>query len=364
MNEEVTKVSLPEDAGPHADANVEWWYFYTFLHSDRRNRYALMGSFFRVGELEPSWTKGHYLIYTLIDLETNKATHGSWMDKGLKRNMLAFYLPVYMMLNPKETDMWRLYGTMLKGDLPKPHSFMKKSTVYSDPVKLEYEKHNLVFLGEEQDNFELVLQDKAMNIELQFVPTKPITLVGGDGKPDDLYYYSFTRNRVQGKVNMGKGTEFVRGEGWFDHQWGKDYSLAKGRGWNWFGIQLDDGRELLLNEFRSQDGKTSAPMANLIRFDGKTVLSNNVEFEPRKYWKSIRTGAKYPVEWLIRLPDFSMKLYVQAIFPKQEMEILGPIRAIWEGACTVQGRETLRNGTKVALSGKGFSELVGYAKAR
>jgi len=42
------------------------------------------------------------------------------------------------------------------------------------------------------------------------------------------------------------------------------------------------------------------------------------------------------------------------------MAIIGPIQAIWEGATVVVGQETLPNGKRKKLEGKGFIELVGY----
>ena len=65
---------------------------------------------------------------------------------------------------------------------------------------------------------------------------------------------------------------------------------------------------------------------------------------------------------LIKIPDFSMELNVKAIFPKQEMDIIGPLQAIWEGACIVSGQETLLNEDRKLIQGKGFMELVGYTK--
>ena len=80
-------------------------------------------------------------------------------------------------------------------------------------------------------------------------------------------------------------------------------------------------------------------------------------------WKSLRTNARYPVEWEITIPEFNIQLHVAADFPNQEMLIIGPIQAIWEGICTVHGVEVRPDGKKQALAGKGFMELVGYAKS-
>jgi Predicted secreted hydrolase len=87
---------------------------------------------------------------------------------------------------------------------------------------------NYRFFGEKEDCFNVQLVDKKLEIDLQFAPLKSIALIGEDGKPDELYYYSFTKNEVQGQIRTEQGTQKVTGQGWFDHQWGWDYALLKG----------------------------------------------------------------------------------------------------------------------------------------
>lgn len=360
INKYVSKVSLPEDTGTHLIANIEWWYCFSYLTGDKGGRYAAMASFFRVGETELH--KGHYLIFSLIDLGKEEQYNYSLIDSKLQLNLLGMYLPFYLLLHPADTSMWKLYKSLLVGKIPSPHSKMKKAVIEHYPTKLLYGDNQLVFSGENEDRFTVHLEDEKMEIDLQFSPVKPVSLIGGNGKPDDLYYYSFTKNNVQGRIQTENGIENVTGQGWFDHQWGHDYGLIQGDGWNWFGLQLNDGRELLLNEMHSNKGeKKLSQMANLIERDGTLRFTNDVSFQALKYWNSPQTNAKYPLEWKITIPEFSIEINVDAAFPKQEMPILGPLHAIWEGACNVYGQETLSNGKKKTLKGKGFMELVGYA---
>lgn len=231
----------------------------------------------------------------------------------------------------------------MKNKIPIPHTKIKKATFKKNPTQLSYGDNSLTFFGEKQDSFNVRLSEKNLEIDLQFTPTKPIALIGGDGKPNGLYYYSFTKNKVQGQIQTKKGLENVTGHGWFDHQWGRDYGILKGSGWNWFGLQLDDGRELLLNEDMRPSKETHSPMANLIEEDGSVRFTKNVSFQALKYWKSLKTNARYPIEWKIKIPEFSMDLHVIAAFSAQEMAIIGPMQAIWEGATVVVGQETLPN---------------------
>lgn len=356
----LNEVSLPEDTGPHIISNIEWWYHFSYLTGDQGGRYATMASFFRVGETELK--KGHYLIYSLIDLTQEEQFNYSLIDSNLKLNLMAMYLPFYLLLHPADTRIWKLYKSLLIGKIPSPHSKMKKVTVEYNPTQLVFGDNKLIFSGENEERFTVQLVDEKLAIDLQFVPVKPVSLIGENGKPDDLYYYSFTKNNVQGRIQTENGIENVRGQGWFDHQWGHDYGLILGEGWNWFGLQLNDGRELLLNEMHSSKGENKySQMANLIERDGTLHFTKNVSFLPLKNWSSSKSNAEYPLEWKIIIPDFSIDLNVTATFPKQEMPIIGPLQAIWEGTCNVYGQEILSNGKRKSLNGKGFMELVGYA---
>ncbi|NKE06918.1 lipocalin family protein [Mesobacillus selenatarsenatis] len=355
MNEgRLDRITLPKDTGPHGDANIEWWYFFAFLNGDKGGRYAVMASFFRVGELEIG--KGHYIIHTLIDLNRKKRYNFSSFDTRVKLAMLAIYLPFYLLRHPTDRRIWRLYKQLLKDEIPAPHKMLETARINQNPLELTYGSHRLNFIGEEAVGFEVLLKETNSEVELEFTPMKPAALIGGDGKPNDLYYYSTTRNSVSGMIKTDSKTESVSGTGWFDHQWGRDYSLVKGSGWDWFGLQLSDGRELLLNQMSS--GK---PMANLIEEDGRIHFTRNITFQKVKYWKSLKTNARYPVEWEIRIPELGIELHVEAEFQNQEMLIIGPIQAIWEGVCKVTGSEKLANGKSRSLKGRGFMELVGYA---
>lgn len=89
------KISLPKDTDPHSGSNIEWWYFFAFLTGDQGGQYALMASFFRVGEFE--FQKSHYLIYSLIDLNNKTKQAYSLIDSKLEFNMVSIFLPFYLL---------------------------------------------------------------------------------------------------------------------------------------------------------------------------------------------------------------------------------------------------------------------------
>jgi predicted secreted hydrolase len=64
---------------------------------------------------------------------------------------------------------------------------------------------------------------------------------------------------------------------------------------------------------------------------------------------------------MITIPEFDLEINVSALFPEQEMPIIGPLKAIWEGACSVRGINLQKGHKSRPIEGKGFMELVGYA---
>ena len=353
-------VSLPNDARPHLFSNTEWWYSFAFVQGDRGGHYAVMSSFFRVGELEN--LKGHYLIFSLIDLDNFIFQPFSIIDSKMLFSMLSAYLPYYLLNHPKDDRTKELYTELLKLKLPLPHKRMGNVLISSAPTSIRYGNKSLVYNDEKKHIFDVNLSAGDIEMKLEFTPEKPISLIGINGKPDNLYYYSFTKNKVTGSIKRGSSVENLSGRGWFDHQWGNEYRLLINSGWCWFGIQLDDGRELLINQFKYvEKDKTYAPMANLIDSAGSLRFTRNVVLKALKYWQSSSTGAKYPIEWNIFIPEFYMSINVRAIFEDQEMPIIGPLQAIWEGACMIEAEENLPQRGVSHIRGKGFMELVGYA---
>jgi predicted secreted hydrolase len=354
-------ISFPDDAAAHPSANLEWWYCYAFLSGNRGNSYALIASFFQIGEL--SVLKGHYLIYSLIRLNERKYESRSIVDRMLALQMTGLYLPFYLLLNPTDWKTWNLYKTLWKGSPPFPHLLMADASVQSNPTRLKYGNSELAFADDGSPNFNLRITDRATRIDLTFSPVKPASIIDDQGKLNGFRYYSVTRNQVSGELSAPGMTENLSGEGWFDHQWGRNYSLIQGSGWDWFGLQLDDGPDLLISRLHPADSAAPAsPIAKLISKDSGITTTENVTLKPLSYWKSLYTGVKYPVEWQITLPDFTMDLHVVPLLRHQEIPIIGPLNAIWEGACTLTGESRSPQGIRFPIHGKGFVELVGYAR--
>jgi predicted secreted hydrolase len=354
------QVSLPKDIGPHPFTDMEWWYCYAILNGDSGHKYAVMSAFYQAGELPI--LKGHYLIFSLIDLTECDFQSFSLLDEKLAKNIMLFNIPIHLLRCPHDKSTFKLYKNLLKGKLPPPHQWLPHAFIEKDPIRLSYTSSSMIFNADKEGEFKVTVSDNGIEARLKFNSIKPVSLIGGDGKPDRLYYYSFPRNEVKGYIKKCESTECVTGEGWFDHQWGYLGDLLIKTGWIWLGLQLEDGRELLINEFWSiKTGETFSPMANIIEAGGSLKFTRNLTLEPSNYWQSPLTNAVYPLKWTITIPEFKMVLNISAVFHNQEMPVLAPLNAIWEGVCNVSGTETNSNFENIPIKGKGFLELVGYA---
>jgi predicted secreted hydrolase len=206
--------------------------------------------------------------------------------------------------------------------------------------------------------------DGDVAIDLHVAAAKPVVLQGdrglsakGPGEGNASFYYSFTRMPTRGVVRAGGESLPVTGEAWMDREWSTS-GLGPGvRGWDWFALQLDDGRELMFYLLRHGDGSADPLSAGtLVAADGtvRRLRAGDVRIEPREQWTSPRTGVRYPARWTVSVPSAGVRLAVQPRLANQEL-VVGT--RYWEGAVSVAG-----SAGGAPVSGQGYVELVGYGE--
>lgn len=199
--------------------------------------------------------------------------------------------------------------------------------------------------------------------DLELAATQPPLLngIGGYSRKGPLpesasYYYSLPQLAVRGTVSLAGDTMPVTGKAWLDHEWSSSYLDARASGWDWVGLNFDDGSALMA--FRIRDRRQEAFWAGATLRDAAgrvTVFGpGEVRFTPVRYWRSPRTGTRYPVAW-----DIALAQRHYAIAPmmndQEEDARLTAGAVYWEGAVRV-----LQNGRAV---GGGYLELTGYSGA-
>jgi len=171
------------------------------------------------------------------------------------------------------------------------------------------------------------------------------------------HYYSMTRLATRGTVRVDGVSFPVEGNSWLDREWGTS-SLEKGQeGWDWFALQLSDGRDLMFYRLRRGDGGSDPFSAGtLVLPDGSYLpLSlDDVRIETLESWRSPEGGARYPSRWRLRLPSEGLELDV---IPRTADQELRTTVRYWEGAVGVRG--TSRG---EPVEGEGYVELTGYGE--
>jgi len=159
-------------------------------------------------------------------------------------------------------------------------------------------------------------------------------------------YYSRTRMRAEGTVSVDGEAIPVTGSAWFDHQWG-DLTAATETGWDWFALQLDDGREVMLFNLRDEAGDALVG-ATLVEADctSREVEPADVAISNTGTWLSPHTGCEYPMGWELTVAGEHF-----VITPVLEDQELATGREdYWEGAAIVSGD----------ASGRAYVELTKY----
>lgn len=209
-------------------------------------------------------------------------------------------------------------------------------------------------------DFGAVDDEKKFAFQLRTQPKKPLIFQGpngyskkGVGDSAASQYYSFTRLRTQGFVTVDGEVFEVVGESWMDKEFGSNQLDAQQVGWDWFSLQLDDGREVMLYVLRNKRGAVDYARGTVVSGGGEAhyLTREGFDIEVTDYWTSPKTQAKYPAGWVVKVDDEI--LIVQPEMHNQENVVqLVDSLFYWEGAVRV-----LQNNKKV---GQGYVELTGY----
>ncbi len=92
--------------------------------------------------------------------------------------------------------------------------------------------------------------------------------------------------RTQGSLEVAGQKFQVSGLSWFDREWSTNQLAPDQVGWNWFGIQLDDGSDLMIYQIRQRGGGVDqCSSGKWIDRDGHSVDVANGEFilQPTRY---------------------------------------------------------------------------------
>lgn len=336
---------FPRDHSSHPEYQTEWWYYTGHLKTGAGRRFAYELTFFRVA-LAPAaekrgskWT-ARDVVFAHLALTDEEARRFYFTDR-IERAALG------------------LAGASTGKSLPR---------VWIDDWALEFsggrgELQQLKASGQSRGaqpiEFGLTLRQQAL---------KPPVVHGSQGVSQKSagagnasHYYSFTRLRTTGELKLASQKFRVEGESWFDHEFGTN-QLAPGQvGWDWFSLQLNDGRELMLYRMRLKNGGFDpASSGTLVNRDGTThhLVASDFTVDTTSSWRSPATGAEYPARWRIDVPAEHLQLQIEPRVNDQELTTAAPINlTYWEGSVDISGTSGNRQ-----IRGQGYVELTGYAQ--
>jgi predicted secreted hydrolase len=208
-----------------------------------------------------------------------------------------------------------------------------------------------------------------LEVELELSPRKPVVLHGerglsrkGPAPGQASHYASYTDLASRGTLRSGPGAKpiAVTGTSWFDQEFGSNQLSREQVGWDWLGLHLSDGRDLMLYLLRRSDGTLEpASSGTLVEPDGRArhVSLEDVSLQVLGRWTSLRTKTPYPSRWRLTIPSAGIDLELSSWLSDQELRTEASTGVTyWEGA--VGGRGT-SGGRPVAC--EGYAELTGYA---
>ncbi|MCU0868443.1 MAG: carotenoid 1,2-hydratase [Burkholderiales bacterium] len=168
-------------------------------------------------------------------------------------------------------------------------------------------------------------------------------------------YYSRPQLDVTGEVTLAGGAAVaVTGRAWLDHEWSSEILDADAVGWDWTGLNLDDGGALTAFRIRDADGGVRWAGGSLRDAAGRVQVfaPRDVRLAPLRTWTSARTGARYPVAMRIDVPGRA--LILEPLLDDQELDARASTGTVyWEGAVRARDADG-------RAAGRGYLELTGY----
>lgn len=320
---------------------VEWWYYVGQVKTREKpgkpsREFGFEFTVVRIGPGFGPHALGYYAYTAMSNIEDEVYRSAELLDSS----------DVY-----KNTDVG------IKFEFANPSLLLLESWVLNTLRATEKPRYRI------QTQYMIQDQKGQYSMDLKLDATKPAFLQGDQGIVEfggiELAYYTRPRFNVEGDFKFdGVYYQVEEGTAWMDHQWG-DVRLGD-RKWKFFGIHLDDGRDVCLIDVVKSDGTPLNRYATLVEADGavQALDPDLVEISPQgDTWATWG----YPLDHLLKFPEVGLVLRVIAAFEDQRRVVTDSVVTIpeltfWEGACIVRDAA----GDRI---GSAYLELGGYEQS-
>ena len=329
-------VQLPRDHGSHPDLRTEWWYITGHSGaptSGASPRFGFQLTFFRSRVPSTQGLRSRFAARQLLfahaavtDLSSSRLLH----DQRIARE--GFGLAE---ASEQDTD-------VVLGEWS-----LKRSGANA------------------RSRYTAQMQGADFALDLALTATQPVLLQGDHGlsrkgpAADNLsLYITEPQLAVSGNITVGRERVAViesTARAWLDHEASEAILPTGAVGWDWIGMNLNDGSALTAFHLRRQDGSAlwAGGSWRVAGGDARSFGPKEVIFEALRYWTSAASGARYPVAWSVQTPAGQFE--VHALLDAQELDSRASTGAFyWEGLSELRSP----NG---AVLGRGYLEMTGYA---
>ncbi|MCH9847109.1 MAG: carotenoid 1,2-hydratase [Betaproteobacteria bacterium] len=345
---------FPRDLGAHLDADIEWWYLTGYLHE--------------AGATIEDTPHGFQITFFRKRIPSTQALSQQLTAKHL----LFAHAALTWSPNGQTSPALRHDQRMARwnGQPQTANDSVQGANAQRD--------HMDVFIGHGQrawriddqgapagplPTFRTRVAANNFTLDLNAASTQAVVLQGDQGwsqkGPDPTHaswYTTHPQLTVSGRISVDQQPPFaVSGRAWLDHEWSAGFMPADAVGWDWIGMNFDDGSALTLFQMRRADGQ--AVWAGGSWRDGekrqtRAFQPNEITWQAINKWVSPKTGINYPAQWRILTP---VGMYtVEPVSFEQELDSRESTGTIyWEGLSALRDAR----GRRVAW---GYLEMTGY----
>jgi len=319
-------LTFPADYGSHPTFRTEWWYVTGWLNTGAGEPLGFQITFFRtkpaIDETNPSAFTPHQLLIAHCAISDPKRGR-LWQDQRIRRAGMG----------------------LAEAAVGNTHVWIDRWSLERDAA-----------------SYTAKISGEDFSFDLRLFETQAVLLNGDSGVSRKgaaaqaaSYYYSLPHLKVAGSIVRQGRTDTVKGEAWLDHEWSSEYLDKEAVGWDWIGLNFDDGAALMAFRMRGAHSEPRWAGGTLRSGDGKvqTFEPSDIEFRAGRRWLSPQTGISYPVQWSVRAGGRQIDL--EPLLDNQENDTRLSTGAIyWEGAVRAfEGHQPV---------GRGYLELTGYGQ--